>query len=132
MKTDMKKVIAAVGIAALAAALFLMFGAGHRYKSLTVDAAVRVMESTSGYLIVDVRRADEYADGHIPGAVNVPLDDILEGQVDLLPDKEQTLLVYCYAGRRSKTAAEKLAELGYKNAYEFGGIVDWPGEVVKD
>lgn len=83
------------------------------------------------YLILDVRRADEFAEGHIPGAVNVANEDILSTEPTELPDKDQVIYVYCRSGRRSKEAAAKLAALGYTNIVECGGILDWTGDVEK-
>ncbi len=102
------------------------------YKQITQEEAKEIMASSNGYLIVDVRRPDEFAAGHIPGAVNVPNETIGDTAPALLPDKAQVLLVYCRSGRRSKEAAAKLAELGYTQVYEFGGIIDWTGETVTE
>ena len=116
----------------VAGALYFMFFGGAGYKSLTPEKAAEVMAENPECMVVDVRTESEYAGGHIPGAVNIPLDRIQAGDVaDALPDKHQVLLVYCYAGRRSVDAAKKLASMGYTNAYEFGGIVDWKGEVTE-
>ena len=79
---------------------------------------------------MDVRRPDEFAEGHIAGAINVPNEDITDGMPELLPDKDQTLLIYCRSGNRSKEASKKLADIGYTNVYEFGGINTWEGEIV--
>ena len=84
----------------------------------------------SGYIILDVRTAEEYSEKHIPGAVNVPNEIIGSAGIPELPDKAQLILVYCRSGNRSKQAAEKLAKLGYTNIVEFGGIHDWTGETV--
>ena len=81
-------------------------------------------------LIVDVREQAEYDAGHIVGAVLLPLGEIdEESAAQVIPEKETVALVYCRSGRRSKEASEKLAELGYTNIYEFGGIITWPYEV---
>ena len=80
------------------------------------------MHDESGYLIVDVHRPDEFAEGHIAGAINVPNEAIEDEQPEALPDPDQLLLIYCRSGNRSKEAAQKLADVGYTNAYEFGGI----------
>ena len=80
-------------------------------------------------MILDVRRADEFADGHIPGAINVANEDIQDVEPAELPDKNQTIYVYCRSGNRSKQAASKLAAMGYTNIIEFGGIMDWTGEI---
>jgi rhodanese-related sulfurtransferase len=83
-------------------------------------------------VIVDVRRQDEYSEGHIPGAILVPNESIGTEQPEALPDLDQIILVYCRSGRRSKEAAQKLFDMGYTNIYEFGGIIDWTGEIVTD
>ena len=90
-----------------------------------------MMESETGYLIVDVRTPQEYAEGHIPHAINVPLDTIGTNPPAELPDKAQMIFVYCRSGARSMTASNKLAQMGYTNIVEMGGIKDWHGEVVK-
>ncbi len=100
------------------------------YRQINMDEALAVMEAESGYIILDVRTPEEFGDGHIPGAINVPNETIGSGEIPELPDKEQLILVYCRSGNRSKQASEKLAALGYTNIVEFGGIRDWPGEVV--
>ena len=89
------------------------------------------MMEEGGVTIVDVRRVDEYQEGHIPGAILAPNETILTDAANLLPDKNAILLVYCRSGRRSKIASESLAKLGYTNVKEFGGIIDWPYEVVR-
>ena len=95
-----------------------------------MDEAIQIMNSQDGYLILDVRRPDEFAVGHIPGAINVPNEDIGDEEITQLPDKNQLILVYCRSGNRSKQASAKLVALGYTNIVEFGGILDWPGDVV--
>ena len=99
------------------------------YRQITMDEAVAIMESESGYIILDVRRPDEFAAGHIPNAINVPNETIGMAEIPELPDKNQLIMVYCRSGRRSKEAAEKLVKLGYTNIVEFGGILDWKGEI---
>ncbi len=99
------------------------------YRQISMDEAVEMMKKESGYIILDVRRPDEYADGHIPGAINLPNEDIGTAEIPELPDKAQLILVYCRSGRRSKEASEKLVKLGYTNIVEFGGILDWKGEI---
>lgn len=97
------------------------------YHKITAEEAKKMMDE-GGVIVVDVRRADEYAEKHIPGAVLVPNEDIGEEQPELLPDKDAVLLVHCRTGIRSKQASDKLVELGYTNVYDFGGIADWPYE----
>ena len=88
-----------------------------------------MMAQETGYIILDVRRADEFSAGHIPGAINVANESIGTDEIAELPDKNQFIMVYCRSGRRSKEAAEKLVKLGYTNIVEFGGILDWKGEI---
>lgn len=101
------------------------------YVSISAEAAKSLMDSESDYTVLDVRTPEEYAEGHIEGAVLIPYDEIENRAEDELPDKEKLILVYCRSGRRSKIAAQALAELGYINVKEFGGIIDWPYEIVK-
>lgn len=99
------------------------------YLNITAEEAKSIMDSQDGYIILDVRAQEEYDEGHIPGAVVIPHTEVEARAEAELPDKEQVILVYCRSGRRSKLAAQALAELGYTNVKEFGGILDWPYEV---
>ena len=100
------------------------------YRQINAEEAAAMMEEESGYLILDVRTAEEYIQKHIPGAINVPNEIIGTEDIPELPDKEQLILVYCRSGNRSKQASEKLVKQGYTNIVEFGGINDWTGETV--
>jgi rhodanese-related sulfurtransferase len=102
------------------------------YRSITMDEAVALIEQETGYIILAVRRPDEYAAGYIPNAINVPNESIGTSDIPGLPDKDQLIMVYCRSGRRSKEAAEKLVKLGYTNIVELGGILDWKGVIVTD
>ena len=102
------------------------------YRQISMDEVVTMMAQESGYIILDVRRPDEFAAGHIPNAINVANESIGTNEIPELPDKDQLIMVYCRSGRRSKEAAEKLVKLGYTNIVEFGGILDWKGEIVTD
>ena len=99
------------------------------YRQISMDEAVNMMAQETGYIILDVRRPDEFAAGHIPNAINVPNESIGTTEIPELPDKNQLIMVYCRSGRRSKEASEKLVRLGYTNIVEFGGILDWKGEI---
>ena len=101
------------------------------YEQITAENAKKIMDSSEDYVILDVREQDEYDAGHIPGAMLLPYTEIESKAEKMLPDKGKQILVYCRSGRRSKIAAEALVELGYTNIKEFGGIIDWPYEVVK-
>lgn len=102
------------------------------YRQVTTAEAVNIMQTEENYVILDVRTAQEFASGHIPGAVLLPNETIGTEDILLLPDKDQLILVYCRSGNRSKQAAEKLAQLGYTNIVEFGGINSWTGEIVTE
>jgi len=102
------------------------------YRQITMQEAVDMMSSETGYVILDVRTAAEYESGHIPGAVNIPNETIGSSDIPALPDKDQLILVYCRSGNRSKQASAKLSALGYTRIVEFGGINAWPGEIVKN
>ncbi len=99
------------------------------YENITAAEAKELMDTQQNYIILDVRTAAEYAEGHIPGAVLLSHEEIAQKAHTVLTDKDQMILVYCRSGRRSKLAAEALAELGYTDIREFGGIIDWPYEV---
>lgn len=103
------------------------------YKQISMDVAKQIFEADNddSYIILDVRRADEFAEGHIPRAINVANELIGEETPEELPDKNQLIYVYCRSGNRSKQASEKLVALGYTNIVEFGGIIDWTGEIEK-
>lgn len=98
------------------------------YEMITAQQAKEITDTQEGYVILDTRTQEEYEQGHIPGAVLIPYDEILEKAEKVLPDKDQLILVYCRSGRRSKLAAQDLADLGYTDVKEFGGIIDWPYE----
>lgn len=132
-KTSAGRVLAKRTLALIMAAVFMLGACGGAgYKQISQDEAMRIMQEETGYLIVDVRRPDEFAEGHIEGAINVPNEEIADEELEELPDKDQLLLVYCRTGRRSKEASEKLAGIGYTNVYEFGGIATWTGTIVTE
>ena len=114
-------------------ALFLLTGcggnaAGDAYQQITQEEAKEMMD-TQEVIILDVREQGEYDSGHIPGAVLLPVGSIDETTAaEVIPEKDSMVLVYCRSGNRSKTASSTLAELGYTNIYEFGGINTWPYE----
>ena len=128
----------------IAAILFLLTGCASRgqvmdgdgmlnsYKQISQEQAKEMMEKDDGHVVVDVRRQDEYDAGHIPGAILIPNESIGTERPEELPDPDQIILVYCRSGNRSKQAAQKLFDMGYRNIYEFGGITDWTGEIVTE
>ena len=96
------------------------------YMQITAEEAKEIMDTQTGYVILDVRTQEEFDEKHIPGAILIPDYEISDRAEDVLTDKGQTILVYCRSGRRSKNAAQALAVLGYTDVREFGGIIDWP------
>ena len=102
------------------------------YNQINMEEAIKIMEEEIDYIILDVRTPEEFAEKHIPNAMNIPNETIGSEEIAELPDKNQLILVYCRSGNRSKQASEKLAALGYINIYEFGGINDWTGETVSE
>ncbi len=102
------------------------------YHRISQDEAKQMMTRDDGHILVDVRRRDEYDAGHIPGAILIPNESIGTEMPEQLPDRNQVILVYCRSGRRSREASQKLADMGYANIYEFGGIIDWTGEITTD
>ena len=101
------------------------------YEQITADEAKKIMDSEKDYVILDARTDEEFAMGHIEGAIMIPEYEIIEKAEVAIPDKDTLILVYCRSGRRSKIASEALVTLGYTNVKEFGGIIDWPYETVK-
>lgn len=102
------------------------------YMKISAEEAKEIINNTDDFVLVDVREADEYADGHIEGAILISYGEIGEEAENKLPDKEQTILVYCRSGQRSAIAAQTLTELGYTDVRDFGGIIDWPYDKIVD
>jgi len=114
--------------------IFSFFGcasANNGFETISAQAAKKIMDTEKNYVIVDVREPSEYREGHIQNAILLPLSTFEKESARVLPDKEQLLLVYCRSGRRSKEAANILVNKGYKKVKDFGGIIDWPYEIVK-
>ncbi len=101
------------------------------YKQVSMEEGLELMEADSDYILLDVRRDDEFEEGHIPGAINIPNESIGTEEIAELPDKNQTIYVYCRSGNRNKQASQKLVDLGYTDVIEFGGIIDYSGEIEK-
>lgn len=124
----MKRIIIAVSVVLILISLLVGCNDGNHknvYEQITPDEAKALMDSEDGYIILDVRTPEEFAERHIEGAILIPDYEIGEKAESILTDKEQLILVYCRSGRRSKNAANELATLGYTNIKEFGGINDW-------
>ena len=104
----------------------------NEYKQISQAEAKALMDSETGYIILDTREQYEFDEGHVAGAILIPYTEIEAKAASVLPNKDQLILVYCRSGRRSKIAAQSLADLGYTNVQEFGGIIDWEYGVVTD
>ena len=101
------------------------------YEQITAEQAKPSRDTEKDYVIIDARTEEEFAEGHIENAILIPEYEIAGRAEKELPNKEQLILVYCRSGRRSKIASEELVKLGYTNVKEFGGIIDWPYEIVQ-
>ena len=101
------------------------------YEQISAKEAKELMDNEEDYIIIDARTEEEFAQGHIEGAILIPEYEIAERAEKEIPDKDILILVYCRSGRRSKIASEELVKLGYTNVKEFGGIIDWPYDIVK-
>ena len=102
------------------------------YQTISSDEAKKMMDEDSAVIILDVRTKDEFDTGHIEGAILIPDDKIEEKAEEILTDKSAVILVYCRSGRRSALASTSLAQLGYTNVYDFGGIIDWNYDLVTE
>ena len=106
-------------------------GKASTYEQITAEQAQTIMDTEKDYIIIDARTEEEFTEGHIENAILIPEYEIANRAEKELPDKDALILVYCRSGRRSKIASEELVKLGYTNVKEFGGIIDWPYEIVK-
>ena len=134
----MNKIIYIILIIVILGGIVLMFNKNDKnvenrstIKYISMDEIVQIMNDNKDYIILDVRTIEEYNEGHIPNAICIPNEIIGEETINELPNKEQLILIYCRSGNRSKQAVAKLKNLGYTNLVEFGGIIDWKGEIVK-
>lgn len=101
------------------------------YTKITAQEAKEMMDGKTPAVILDTRAINEYNEGHVPGAIVVPHDQVKSTIPQIIPDKNTTILVYCRSGKRATAATQDLVAAGYKNVYLFGGILDWPYEVAK-
>ena len=99
------------------------------YIRITPQQAQDMMQNYD-VIVLDVRTSEEFNEGHIPNAVLLPDFEVRESASGVLGDKSQIILVYCRSGRRSESAARILIDLGYTRVYDFGGIIDWDGDIV--
>ena len=103
-----------------------------QFTSISMDEAAKCMETEKDFILVDVRRTEEYRAGHIPGAVLLTNETISEeSAARILKNKNQKILVYCRSGQRSRDAARKLSAMGYTNVVNIGGIMSWKGKIEK-
>ena len=103
---------------------------GTKVQHMTPSEAALVLEESADHVLLDVRTHAEYDAGHIPGALNLPVETLESTASDQIPDKEKPLLIYCLSGGRARVAAQKLAQMGYTDVREFGGIMSWRGPIV--
>lgn len=130
MKRSRKILTAAVMIIVLATAVGCSGGDQMpEYERIGINGIVQILDENPDAVLLDVRTEEEFAEGHIPGAICIPNEVISEETTKELDDKTQTILVYCRSGNRSQDASQKLCELGYENVIECGGIIDWNGEI---
>ena len=135
MKTNMVKKIISIILSTLTVFTFSACNssnaASNTYEQISQEEAKRLMDTEQNYIIIDARTQSEFDEGHIEGAILIPEYEISERAEKELSDKNQLILVYCRSGRRSKIAAQALADLGYTNVKEFGGINTWEYGIVK-
>ena len=104
-------------------------GKEESYMRINAQKAKEMMENLEEFVLLDARTEEEFSEGHIPGAIVIPHDEIFERAEAEIPEKDVPVFVYCRSGNRSKTASKALFDLGYSEVYEFGGIIDWPYEI---
>ena len=130
MKKIIKTLTAAVVIMVLITAAGCSGGSEvPEYERIGINEIVQILDENPEAVLLDVRTQEEFASGHIPGALCIPNEVISEETTKELDDKTQTILVYCRSGNRSQDASQKLCKLGYENVIECGGIIDWDGEI---
>lgn len=102
------------------------------YHKISPAEAKARLDSGDELILLDVRTKEEYDAGHIAGAILLPNETIVDTPPAILPDFDAEILIYCRSGNRSAQAANKLVAMGYTSVYDFGGIIDWPYEVVTE
>ena len=127
MIQSLQKKFAGVVVIFLVTTLFT--GCAQGYRNISHDEAQKIISTEKDFILLDVRTPQEYEKKHIPNAVLLPIDEIKKGNVAVLPDKNQKILIYCWTGRRAEDSAAMLVKMGYKNVLNFGGLVDWTGAV---
>jgi rhodanese-related sulfurtransferase len=130
MKTALAALLLAIAPALLAPALAAAQAAAAGVKPGRVDGATAKSLAAAGAKVVDVRTAEEFASGHVPGAINIPYDQIARRASEIGPPSTPVVL-YCRTGRRSGIAVETLRKAGYEKLYDFQSVSAWPGELTK-
>ena len=130
MKNALAALLLAIAPAVLAPALAAAEAAAVEVKPGRVDGATAKSLAAGGAKVVDVRTAEEFASGHVPGAINIPYDEIARRASEIGPPSTQVVL-YCRTGRRSAIAVEALQRAGYDKLYDFRSVTAWPGELAK-
>ena len=114
------------GVVFLAVVIFFMNSGKYSGPVITAEELKKQMNEKKKMVLVDVRTPGEYMQGHLEGAVNVPLDSIQTGIGKAVPDKSSYVVTYCMSGRRSRSAAAVLVKAGYSNLINYSGSVsDW-------
>lgn len=110
--------------------MLILSGCANQVRSITPKKALKMLEEDSSVVLIDVRTYEEFLQIRIPGAKLLPLAEIEERHLEMMPDKDATYIIYCRSGNRSVEAILKLQELGYSSLYDLGGIIDWPYETI--
>lgn len=98
------------------------------FKGPDINRGTKDFQETPGAVLLDVRTAQEYREGHIPGSKNIPLQE-LDCVTSIVPEKDAPLFVYCHSGARSSQAVKLLARMGYTSIKNIGGIAAYTGKV---
>jgi len=135
MKSREKILLVSCVVCVLIAATFLYIGCREQstrteYIKITPQEAQYMIAGSDDVIILDVRTQEEFEQGHIPDAVLLPVSEIVQRADTIIADKNAIILVYCRSGGRSETAARGLIAMGYTRVYDFGGIMDWHGDIV--
>ncbi len=99
-------------------------------KPNDINAGVEEYRNTDKAVLLDVRTAEEYREGHIEGSINLPLQAIA-GIGNKVADKNVPIFVHCLSGGRSASAASALKNMGYSNVKNIGGIGNYKGKIVR-
>ena len=100
------------------------------YRKITAEQAMEKMNKIDGWVLLDVRTEEEFKEEYIEGAILIPDNEISSRIESEIPNKDIIIFVYCRSGRRSANAAYEMVNMGYTNVYDFGGIIDWPYDVI--